>query len=180
MTTLRVIRRLLGGGGGNNAWSQKWQLSLKFLCRQQLCQLSLTISCQHFQSRWSGGIGCWDCLLKLSAETNCWDQFRSVVEFIWFYHPLRLSMEVSYWDYLWNQQSRLPVKVSPWVYLLRSMFEIHIICWNQQLRLYVEFSCSGSQAKPFLEIRNWDYQSRSNHEVICWNWPLKLFVEINL
>ena len=163
MTTLRVIRRLLGGWGGNNASSQKWQLSLKFLCRQQLCRLSLTISCRHFQSRWSGGIGCWDCLLKLSAETNCWDQFRSVVEFIWFYHPLRLSVEVSYWDYLWNQQSRLPVKVSPWEYLLRSMFEIKIICWNQQSRLYAE-SCLARSA---VEIRNWDYLSRSNGEVIC-------------
>ena len=45
MTTLRVIRRLLGRGGGNDASFQKWQLSLQCFYHQQLCRLSLTICC---------------------------------------------------------------------------------------------------------------------------------------
>ena len=177
MTTLRVV---VGRGEGATMHHLKngnylYQLSLKFLCRQQLSRQSLTINCRHFQLRSSGGIGCWDCLLKLSVEAKCWDLFRSVVEFICFYHPLRLSVEVSYWDCPWNQLSRLPVKISPWDYLLRSMFEIKIICWNQQSRSYAE-SCLARSA---VEIRNWDYLSRSNDEVICWDLLLRWSVEIN-
>ena len=167
------------GSGGNNASFQKWRLSLKIFCHQQLRRLSLTISCRHFQLRSSGGIGCRDCRLKLSVETNCWDLFRSVVKFTYFYHPLRFPVEVS-WDDLWNQLSRLPVKVSPWVYLLRSMFEINIICWNQQLILYVEISCWDSLVKSLVEIRDWDYLLRSNDQVMCWDQLLKSSVEINL
>ena len=123
-------------------------------------------------------------VLSPAAVTTISDNllFRSVVEFIFWYHLLRLSVEVTYWDYLWNQLSRLPVKVSPWVYLLRSMFEISIICWNQQLILYVEISCWDSLAILPVEIRDWDYLLRSNDEVmtLCWDQLLKSSVEINL
>ena len=151
MTTLRVIRRLLGGEWGQQCIISKVAIISKVF--------TVTSSCVDYLWQFAVQISCWVHILVSSVEIVCWG------------HLLR-----------WNQLSRLPVKVSPWVYLLRSMFEIHIICsfscWDSQanhfLRFEIEVIYRGQIMTLFVEIDRWTYLFRST-----WDQLLRLAFEIN-
>ena len=109
-TTLRVIRRLCGGGWG----SWKHGLCLGIGWPHQSTVTSMV--------KWSAiAIVCWDQLLRWSAEISCWDYLlRSAVEILCWGQLLRLSVEINCWDY----QLRLSVEFSCWNSMSRSAVEI--------------------------------------------------------
>ena len=109
MTTLRVIRRLLGGGLGRDrllrrcvevkCWDYLWILFVEFSCWDSLLSSSVKIISWNQLSRLSAEISCWDYLLRSAVETICWDQLlRLSVEIIAGVHLLRLSIELSSWN----------------------------------------------------------------------------------
>ena len=109
MTTLRVIRRLLGGGLGRDrllrrcvevkCWDYLWILFVEFGCWDSLLSSSVKIINWNQLSRLSAEISCWDYLLRSAVETICWDQLlRLSVEIIAGVHLLRLSIELSSWN----------------------------------------------------------------------------------
>ena len=109
MTTLRVIRRLLGGGLGRDrllrrcvevkCWDYLWILFVEFGCWDSLLSSSVKIISWNQLSRLSAEISCLDYLLRSAVETICWDQLlRLSVEIIAGVHLLRLSIELSSWN----------------------------------------------------------------------------------
>ena len=109
MTTLRVIRRLLGGGLGRDrllrtcvevkCWDYLWMLFVEFGGWDYLLSSSVKIINWNQLSRLSAEISCWDYLLRSAVETICWDQLlRLSVEIIAGVHLLRLSIELSSWN----------------------------------------------------------------------------------
>ena len=144
MTTLRMIRRLLGVGATMHHFKSDdylWSFSVTSSCVDNLWQLTVQISCWvHIFN----GLVCWDCLLRSAIEiiyeincrdylwrsaleSICWDpcsrftlSVNSVVETVRQNHFLRLEIEIIYR----GQIMRLFVDIDRWNYLLRSTCKI--------------------------------------------------------
>ena len=156
MTTLRVIRRLLGGGWRQQCIISKVVIISKVFCHQQLCRLSLTICCSDQLLSSYFGIICWDCLLRspieIIYEINCRDYlWRSALESICWDPCSRftLSVEINSWDYI----------------MLNSV--VQTVRQNHFLRLEIEIIYRGQIMRFFVEINRWNYLLRSTCKISC-------------
>ena len=150
MTTLRVIRRLLGGGPGRDEKVKEEAFeddgSMPRPTEQFYCIVILStrqgIPKFNAMSRLHGDackskslhketchlfLSCWNSLVRSAAEIICWDQL------------LRFSVVISCWVICCEQLLRLSVQINCWDYLLRSSAEFN--CWDYLLRLAAEIIC---------------------------------------
>ena len=155
MTTLRVIRRLLGGGWRQQCIISKVAIISKVFCHQQLCRLSLSICCSdQLLSSYFGTI-CWDCLLRspieIIYEINCRD-------YLW-----RSALESICWDPC--SRLALSVEINSWYHMLKSVVEI---VWQYHLlRLEIEIISWGQMMRLCVEINCWNHLLRSTCKISC-------------